>query len=277
VEGLRTTPCPLLNNRDALLKFLSEEAVYPLYMKPSFGAFGRANTLLTGCRDGQVILSGGKEVPLPDFVESIRDPSGLGWLLQDALQPHETIRRVCGDKVSGLRIHAFNGRDGVVIHRVVWKINTGKADTDNFLHGSSGNLVADIDVETGQVTRVITGVAFDQREVEFHPTTGERLLGFEPPGFHAALDLVRTVTPIFHGFIFPGWDVALCQQGPVAMEVNFFGDVDLPQYAGRGFFDDELLRLLRERGLEPYLSMPADSDHVTATGRRGRRRGHWKY
>lgn len=262
----------------ALRQYLYEEAAYPFYLKPSYGAYGRGNTLVRARTGDELALGDGSSIAIDRFCASLPDPTGLGWLLQEALLPHPEIARVCGDRVSSLRVHTFLGRDGVEVHRLVWKVNVGRMDSDNFSHGASGNMLADVDMASGRVTRVVTGLAFDQREVTHHPLTGESLTGFAVPGFHAALDMARRASPIFPGFICPGWDIALCESGPVALEINMFGDVDLPQHSmRRGFLDESLLALMRERGLEPYLSMPADPTHVNSTGRRGRRRGHWPY
>jgi hypothetical protein len=261
-----------------LSEYLSGEMLLPLYVKRAFGAYGRGNTVITG-RDGSALTLGdGSRVGIADFCRSLGDASGFGWLFQEALQSHSSIARICGDRVSGLRVHAFLGRDAVHIHRLVWKINSGRLESDNFTHGRSGNLLADIDTGTGEVTRVVSGVGRQQNSVEHHPATGARLIGFRLPFFDEALELVKRATLVFPGFICPGWDVALSSRGPVLLEVNAFGDVDLSQHASRrGFMDAELLALMRSRGLDHYVREPVRASFRCATGRRGWRNSHWPY
>ena len=41
--------------------------------------------------------------------------------------------------------------------RAIWKINVGTEDSDNFRHGASGNMLGAFDLDTGRVTRVVSG------------------------------------------------------------------------------------------------------------------------
>lgn len=277
-EKWRTWPGRCLYGKDDLKRYLLEEAVFPLYLKPSYGSYGRGNTHIVSLDGEDLMLGDGSRVSAGAFCAGLQDETGLGWVLQEVLLPHPDIARVCGNRVSSIRIHPFLGRDGVTVHRVVWKVNVGRRDSDNFEHGASGNMLADVDLATGLVTRVVAGLGFDQREIRQHPLTHEPLIGFKVPWFHESLELARQASLLFPGFICPGWDIALCERGPVALEINMFGDADLPQHSMRkGFMDGQLFRLMRERGMEGYMAVAEDPGHVTPTGRRGKRREHWNY
>lgn len=274
----RTWTGATLHGPAELAGFLASRTDWPMYVKPCYGGFGRGNTSIAGRSGTSLVLGNGSTVELDEFCKSIQDPSGLGWMVQEALQPHPSIARVCGERVSGIRVHPFIGRSGVAIHRVLWKINVGTHDSDNFVHGTSGNMLADIDVDTGRVRRVIAGVGFEQREVQAHPISGEPLIGFELPWFHDAIDLVRRAASAFPGFLCQGWDVALCGRGPVLLEVNWFGDVDLPQQSlRRGFLDASLRTLMRQRGIEPFLFGKGRPTYRNDKGRLGWRGSHWPY
>lgn len=277
-EAGRIWPGRTLKGPQALADFLAGEAAYPIYLKPSHGSYGRGNTRVVGHDDGRLVLGDGSQVEIMEFCRSLKDKAGMGWLVQDALAPHPDIARICGDRVSSIRIHPFIGRDGITIHRIVWKVNVGKLDSDNFVHGASGNMLARVDMDTGRVVRVISGVGFAQREVETHPISGERLIGFRIPWFREAVDYVKRGATAFPGFLCQGWDVALCEDGPVMLEANWFGDVDLPQQSmRRGFMDAGFRALLRERNLERFLSgrnRPTYRNHI---GRLGWRGSHWPY
>jgi hypothetical protein len=273
-------PCPgrRLDTPEALAAFIASDAVFPIYLKPSFGAYGRGNTRVVSHADGLLTLGDGTRVEIMEFCRSLEDRSGMGWLVQEALSAHPEIARICGDRVSSLRVHPFIGREDVSIHRVVWKVNLGTLDSDNFVHGTSGNMLADVDLHTGEVVRVIAGVGPDQRELRSHPVSGEPLLGFRLPGFHEALDYVRRGAMAFPGFLCQGWDVALCERGPVMLEANWFGDVDLPQQSMRkGFLDAAFRELLKARDLERFLDGPARPAFRSRTGRLGWRGSHWPY
>ena len=277
-EKGRAWPGRTVTGPEALADFLVTEAVYPIYFKPSHGSYGRGNTRVVGHESGMLTLGDGSQAEIMEFCRSLKDKAGMGWLIQEALAPHPEISRVCGDRVSSIRIHPFVGRQGVTIHRVIWKVNVGKLDSDNFVHGASGNMLAHVDIDTGEVQRVIAGVGFEQREVDTHPISGQRLLGFQIPCFHEAVEYVRRGATAFPGFLCQGWDVAICARGPVMLEANWFGDVDLPQQSMRkGFMDAAFRELLKERDLERFLTGAARPTYRNHIGRLGWRGSHWPY
>ena len=54
---------------------------------------------------------------------------------------------------------------------------------------------------------------------------------------------------MFAGIRTQSWDVALTDRGPVFLEVNFGGDLNLPQLAnGKGVLDDTYAEHLRHCG-----------------------------
>jgi hypothetical protein len=60
------------------------------------------------------------------------------------------------------------------------------------------------------------------------------------------------------GLSIQAWDIALCPEGPVMVEVNIGGDFNLPQLAtGRGLLDGAFADFLDRRGLGPKRSRSA--------------------
>jgi hypothetical protein len=213
------------------------------------------------------------------FSESLRDAHGLGWILQEPLTPHPRIAELCGERISGVRVHTFLTRDGPRITRAIWKINVGTEDSDNFRHGASGNMLGALDLDTGRVTRVVSGKGSAQVENPAHPVSGMKLEGLHVPHWHDVKALVCEAHKAFPGYLCPGWDVAICDDGPKILEVNFFGDIDLSQHASRrGFLDPDFLALMRDRGLDHLVSSAARRwMRSPRTGRLGRRKHHWSW
>lgn len=262
-----------------LARFLEQPQALPVYMKPSFGSYGRGNTLVRGLEQGRLILGDGSTVALQEFCEALDDGKGLGWILQEPLTPHSRIAAICGSKVSGVRVHTFLSPAGPVVTKAIWKINVGKEDSDNFRHGASGNMLAALDLETGEVTRVVGGTGFDQKIDPTHPVSGEKLAGFEVPFWKEIKTLVCDANLAFPGFICPGWDIAICEDGPKILEVNHFGDIDLSQHAYRkGFLDEAFVGLMRSRQLEALLYGSAEKrSRSSQNNRLGRRAHHWRW
>lgn len=268
-----------LNTEAQLAAYLQTPGATPVYVKPSLGSYGRGNTLVRDAAQDQLTLGDGSKISVQEFCRSLDDRHGLGWVLQEPLAPHASINAICGGKISGVRIHTFLSKDGPVVTKAIWKINVGKEDSDNFQHGASGNMLAALDIETGQVTRLVKGTGASQVVNPLHPVTGAVLLGFTLPWWSEIKALVCDAQLAFPGFICPGWDIAVCEDGPKILEVNYFGDIDLSQHAHRqGFLDDQFMALLRARGLDGLLEGAAAAQSRSPVNQRlGRRKHHWSW
>lgn len=275
----RPAPISNLASADALAAYLKVPDHLPVYLKRSYGAYGRGNTLVRSLEQGMLVLGDGSRVTPEHLSHSLDDGHTLGWILQEPLVPHSQIAALCGDKISGLRIHTFLTPTGPEILKAIFKINMGARDSDNFEHGASGNLLAALDSETGRVTRIVSGTGAQQVVLSSHPKTGHALLGFQLPFWEETRQLVLDAQRAFPGYLCPGWDIAICEQGPKILEVNFFGDVDLPQHAYRqGFLDAHFMRLMEARGLAGLLSTgPKRRLKSKRNGRLGIRSHHWPW
>jgi len=267
-----------LTNVAELRDFLRGWRRFPIYCKPSCGGSGRYNFQVEGWADERAVINGDRTASVEELAARLTEPTGFGFLLMEALRPHREIAAVAGDSISGVRIHVLRLRKGPAMFRPVWKIARRGAIVDSFQHGASGNLLASIDVSSGRVERVVSGHGHRQLVNVPHPDTGRRLTGFQLPHWQALSEMVREAPELFPGFLCQAWDVAICPNGPVLLEVNWFGDVDLSQHSyGRGFLEGELLDLLRERNLEPLLRGRYARSWVCTNGRFGRRKAHWPY
>jgi hypothetical protein len=278
-SGKRTGPFHCINSIESLGSYFKERDSLPVYLKPSFGVRGKGNTLVQSMIDDILLLGDGTRVSVDEFCKSLKTESNFGWILQKPLQAHSAIAELCGSKVSGIRVHTFLSRTGPKVIRAIWKINTGTTDTDNFARGTSGNMLAEIELETGLVKRIVSGLGLEQETNPIHPVTGKALLGFYIPHWEATKNLVLDASAAFDGYICPGWDIAICEDGPKILEVNFFGDVGISQYAyNRGFLDEEFIGLLRELELCHLLQGGSKYwQRQKSNGRFGRRKAHWKW
>ena len=267
-----------LGSPDDLAAFLRATRL-PVYLKPAYGSYGKGNASVEAIEGSTLVLGNGSRIGLDDFCASLGDRSGFGWVVQESLRSHPDIRELCGPKISGVRIHTFLTPSGPRITRAIWKVNVGVRDSDNFEHGRSGNLLARVDADSGRVTRVVAGVGAGQSVDPPHPVTGATLVGFTLPGWPEIKALVCKAATAFPGFLCPGWDIALTDEGPRILEVNAFGDIDLSQHAHRrGFLDEDFMRMLADRGLESLLVGPGrPTERCPANGRLGRRRSHWRW
>lgn len=275
---------PTLTNSAELGDFLRGWQRFPIYCKPSCGDVvglvfhGNHNFRIDGWAGDRIAVSGGAAVSVEDLASRLAEPTGFGFLLTETLRPHAEIAAVAGDSISGVRLHVLRLKEGPTIFRPVWKVARRGAVVDNFQHGASGNMLAAVDRASGRVWRVVDGMGYRQRENLHHPDTGAQLVGFQLPHWQALKAMVRQAPDFAPGFLCQAWDVAICPERPVLMEVNWFGDVDLSQHAyGRGFLEDEVLDLLHERNLAPLVAGRSARSRACGNGRFGRRKAHWSY
>ncbi|MBL8471629.1 MAG: hypothetical protein JNM98_07520 [Rhodocyclaceae bacterium] len=252
-------PAKLAQNLESpseLLAFLRQPENVPVYVKPSSSSFGRGNFLLTGIQDKHFELGSAERLNEDQLLDRLEDRRGLGWVLQEPLTSHPRLADVCGTaKISGFRIHSFYSDRGPIITRAIWRANAGNRDDDHFKFGTSGNLICQIDLESGKVLRVVGGFRDTRRLHESHPNTGRPMLGIQIPCWREIRQLVLDAHLAFPGYTCPGWDIALCADGPKIIEVNGFGDIDTSQHSDRrGFLDPQFIEMLDRRGvLERFL------------------------
>jgi hypothetical protein len=260
--------------------YLRQAQSLPVYIKRSFGSYGRGNVFIQALDGDDLILGNGAREPIAKFCESLDDGKTLGWILQKPLTAHPDIQKLTKlTKISGVRVHTFLSPEKTVVTKAIFKINVGGRDSDNFEHGASGNMLAAVDIETGKIIRAISGVGLKQTWNPKNTISGMDIVGFQIPCWDEVLKLVKSAHPVFPGFLCGGWDIAICEDGPRILEINMIGDTDLSQHAYRvGFFDDHFLSLMNERGLQDLLHVrPRPHAKSPLNGRLGVRSHHWHW
>lgn len=218
---------------------------FPLFGKPVAGMWSEGISALdsVAATARTLRLSDGRVVPLDDYAREVARYGEEGYLFQERLVPHPAIAALCGDRISTVRLVIIVTEAGPEILRAVWKIPAGRNMADNFWR--PGNLLADIEAETGVARRVVRGVGPDQASVESHPDTGGRLAGARLPDWQQLTALCLTAAASLPALRLQAWDVAMCDRGPVLLELNIGGDFNLPQVAsGHGLLDERFRQFL---------------------------------
>jgi len=232
----------------AVARFL-RQAAYPFFGKPVTGKYSVGTVALVGYERStdRVRASAGAETAVEAFVAELAPFARDGYLFQERLTAHAFVREACGERIATVRVVVLLGPDGPALLRALWKVPVGAHVADNFWR--PGNCLAALDGASGRIVRVVQGVGPAQREIEAHPDTGFRLLGATMPDWDATLRLVLDAAAAFPGIVMQAWDVALTERGPLLLELNVGGDVNLPQHAfGEGVYQGMLAALDAARG-----------------------------
>jgi hypothetical protein len=232
--------------------FLRSACEFPCFGKPVDGMYSVGSIRLDAYDPDtdRLTIHTGDRVSVATFVANVAPYARRGYLLQEVKRPHERMREVGGDRIACVRVVVLVDADGPEVFRTLWKLPTGPQVADNFWR--PGNMLGDIDMATGHVTRVVTGVGLQQREVERHPDTGYRMPGFVIPHWAEVKALCLEAAATVWGIKMQAWDIGVCPEGPVVIEVNVGGDFNLPQVAqGRGLLDDRFRKFLADAGYRP--------------------------
>lgn len=214
-------------------------------VKPIEGYHGDGVRFFRRVRGGLQLVAG----PVIDFrefvseLEEIASASKLGsreegannrMMVQRMGFAHPAIAELSGSEVmQSVRICTYLDPQGAPeLLFGFLKLIAGDALIDNFQGGKTGNLIADLDRDSGRVTRAIR---FDtrlggSRPVDRHPVTGRPLIGIEVPHWQAACELALRAAKGFHRTRAVGWDIGITETGPVLMEGNGTWDPVSPWY-----------------------------------------------
>ena len=237
-----------LATTDALEDFLTGAMSFPVFIKPIYGSYGRG-TFLLECYDSSrksFVDVHGKQVTLADLLRECIQPQYLGMLFQRCLQPHDNVRQWTGNTTSCVRVIVALTATGPKVHLAFWKIARAHNITDNFHMGSTGNLLAALDKDTGRIERVVTGLWPVGKNVTHHPDTQQELCGKKLPDWDQAMAMCLSAAICFPGLKLQHWDVAFCREGPILMELNTEADLGVPQFLARRPFIDPSIRQLME-------------------------------
>jgi len=247
--GRRLPGALALDKPDAIAVFLREQANFPLFAKPAAGKYS-LNVISADAYDpasDELVLFGGARRPVPTTAQTMAE--GAGYIIQPRLRPDAEIEAKFGPRLWSVRLLVFMRPDGPHIHRAVAKIATGGNPADNYWR--FGNMLGAIDLSSGRIVGVVRGTGAEMTRDEPHPDTGLPVIGFGLPHWTTLCDVAREAATVFPGIRTQSWDIAVTDQGPVLLEVNFGGDLNLAQLAeGKGVLDSDYRAHLRQCGFK---------------------------
>jgi glutathione synthase/RimK-type ligase-like ATP-grasp enzyme len=242
---------PVFSSPAAMAAYLRDGMRYPFFAKPVRGSYGKGSSAVAA-RDRErdsLCLADGNEVGVDEYVHQYV-LAAQSYLFQEPLRQDPIIDRITGGAVATLRMIVLRGDDGPRLFRAVWRIPVGGNITDNWRHGSQGNLVAHVDRDSGRVGTVLRTTSYVGEapgvrrhlgsELDTHPDTGERMTGITLPGWERVVAVCLAAAAAMPGLRYQSWDIALGADGPQILELNFRGGLDITQIPGTGgFFDPE--------------------------------------
>jgi hypothetical protein len=237
-----------LRSADELARFIRSGARFPMFSKPTNTAnsLGVVDIDRYDAAGDCLVLGNGSRVALGDYVEKVEDYAEKGYMLQTRLVPHAEIAKVVGARVGTVRMVVLNEECGPTLLRAAWKIPVGDNVADNFWR--PGNLLGGLDVDTGRILRVMRQGPNGFEQVDRHPDSGVKFDELTFPAWPAMRRVVLAAANTMPTCHLQGWDVAMCESGPVLVELEGDGGDPIMSQAcfDTGLFATRLGQFVKE-------------------------------
>lgn len=244
-----------LKSKEEVGAFLRDHSIYPLFGKPAYSQQGYGSAYLASydpASDSLVQLKGGS-IPVNEFLKRLDQSVDrryhkpeCGFLFQDGFKLAPEISALTNwSALCGVRVMCLNGPDGISPLRTFWKIAVPPNQVDNFSMGKYGNLLADVDPATGEVSRMLGGFWPKTEIIPNHPLSGKAIAGFRLPGWSKVLEACRLGGIIFPLMKIQHWDFALTDKGPIILELNDIASTQAAQIHGHGLLTEKAREFLK--------------------------------
>jgi hypothetical protein len=219
-----------------LKNFLTEFGVYPLFAKSNLGLGSFGAFIIAGIDGEKILLENAESMTFDELFSNIIGERT--FLVQTRVLNDPLIRRFT-NALATVRTVNLVKADGVITPFTLLKIPAAKNVADNYWR--PGNLLCNVDPNTGVIKRVVRGKGINHEEVTNHPETGDLLVGVSLPHWRELRELNADCARLFAPICYHSLDIAITEKGPVVIEINFGGGFDLPQFAtGKGLLTDEI-------------------------------------
>ena len=160
-------------------------------------------------------------------------------VIEPVIRNHPELEKLHPASLNTIRIPIILSEGEPIVMGAYLRIGNNNEVVDNFSHGG---ILVEVDVKTG--VTFTRGVDKKGNEYLYHPVTGELLVGIKIPMWERSIELVKQVAVITPEVVYSSWDVAITSDGPVIIEGNFSGDVDLqqiPQHYGKRWLYEKVV------------------------------------
>jgi hypothetical protein len=229
---------------EGLRDLLRDEAP-PHFGKPLVGMYSLGSLLIDSVDDDGVVLRKAGRGSWQQAADYMTRVCPTGYLFQRLLGSHPALADLTGGIVPTLRLLIIASAEPTILSATL-KLPMASNLADNFWR--EGNVLAAVDRDTGRLTRAIvsrTGRVPDEVDI---------CSGRSVPDWKRATEITLDAAAVVPGIRTQSWDVALTDHGPVLLELNFGGDLNLHQLAhDRGILNEEYREHLSRCGYKGKL------------------------
>lgn len=187
--------------------------------KPDLGLEGRGLTGFRWLGDNRYRSSRGDLLDGEGLRRKLLEmASDEPYLLQHRSVNHPALKDLSNGMFCTCRIITGMSPEGEVeVILAVFKMPIGDTVADNF---GAGGIASPVNLDNGELGRAVYKYTLFE-EFDAHPDTGARINGTRLPHWRETMDLVKDAHRQVEGdFPFLGWDIGICDTGPVIVETQ---------------------------------------------------------
>jgi Sugar-transfer associated ATP-grasp len=217
---------------------------YPLFAKVNYGLGSYGAFVIDGVDGDHILLRQSEPIRFNQVFERVI--GSRTFLVQEFIENHPDIRAFSKYAATVRAVNLVKSNEVSTLYTLL-KIPSATSIADNYWR--PGNLLADVNPDTGVIRRVVRGKGLDLEELNDHPETGKPLVGMALPHWSELRKVNDACARLFAPMRYPSLDIALTADGPLVVEVNMGGGFDLPQLAtGSGLLTDEFVGFFKACG-----------------------------
>lgn len=218
------------------LKEFMISAPKPLFCKENIGIAGFGAFIVQDATEKEILLYNRKPMSYNECLNHIIQDTK--YIIQPVIQNHDFFKPF-SSFLATIRLYCFKVSGKAHYSNAVLKLTSDESVVDHFWR--PGNIACDVNPETGEV----------RTSKKRHNLTIEAcdigIVGKTLPFYDAVLRMTKDIGDILSMLPYYSVDIAITQEGPVCIEINYGGGMDLPQYAARkGFITDPFKEFLKE-------------------------------
>ena len=180
---------------------------------------------------------------LSDWIRSEYGNSQL--LIEGIICQHSALKIIYSKSVNTVRVDTLRTRSGkVIINSAYLRVGRNGRRVDNW-SGKLGGIGINIDVKTGKSFG--QGIDYSLNRYDSHPETGIKFNTIQIPFWDEIINMVKHGAVNLPNLNSLGWDIAITENGPVAVEVNADYDILAQQTCTQSFGSNvEYIKALKE-------------------------------
>ncbi len=234
---------PKLSSAKDLQEFLSNQ-LFPLFAKPICGIWSAGALRISGHTETHVLLDNEPPITFEEFADTtLKDTP---YIFQSCLVSHAFFDGIT-EAIPTVRCLNIIDDDSLSVPYALLKLPRNGNIADNFWR--PGNLLCNLDPETGEVLGIAAVTDGRRQELEALPDAERAFIGETLPFWDDLKKLNAEVSLLHAENHFSSTDIAITKDGPVVVEVNNGCAFELVQIGtGKGFLDAQMTAFFRKHG-----------------------------